>query len=177
MYRKLALKYHPDKNPDNVEEAQETFQKIAAAYKVLSDPYKLQYYNETGSIEDIDMSAETYMSAFVEMVDEMVGGVPIKKFFSEEMGLDQVGSRATCLHRRLRRVAHSECALVLQMDPSDFEHMPPFPFPAELFPKGTFPNGMKTTREILTGLPPSVLELIETGKSGNARAPCSTWPC
>ena len=91
MYRKLALKYHPDKNPDNVEEAQETFQKIAAAYKVLSDPYKLQYYNETGSIEDIDMSAETYMSAFVEMVDEMVGGVPIKKFFSEEMGLDQVG--------------------------------------------------------------------------------------
>jgi hypothetical protein len=61
---------------------------------VLSDPYKLQYYNETGSMEDIDMSAETYMSAFVEMVDEMVGGVPIKKFFSEEMGLDQVHSVA-----------------------------------------------------------------------------------
>ena len=58
-----------------------------------------------------------------------------------------------------------------QMDPSDFAHMPPFPFPAELFPKGTFPKGMKTTREILTGLPPSVLELIETGKSGKARAP------
>ena len=55
-----------------------------------------------------------------------------------------------------------------QMDPSDFEHMPPFPFPAELFPTGTFPKGMKTTREILTGLPPSVLELIETGKSGTA---------
>lgn len=96
MYRKLALKYHPDKNPDNVEEAQQTFQQIASAYKVLSDPYKLQYYNETGSIEDIDMSAETYMSAFVEMVDEMVGGVPIKKFFSEEMGLDQVRPTPAC---------------------------------------------------------------------------------
>jgi hypothetical protein len=94
VYRKLALKYHPDKNPDNVEEAQDTFQKIASAYKVLSDPFKLQYYNETGSIEDIDMSADTYMSAFVEMVDEMVGGVPIKKFFSEEMGLDQVSAAA-----------------------------------------------------------------------------------
>lgn len=34
-YRKLALKWHPDKHPNNVEEAQEKFQKITKAYEVL----------------------------------------------------------------------------------------------------------------------------------------------
>jgi curved DNA-binding protein CbpA len=36
-FRKLSIQWHPDKNPDNKEEAQEKFKEIAAAYTVLSD--------------------------------------------------------------------------------------------------------------------------------------------
>ena len=36
-YRKLALKWHPDKNPDNKEQAEEKFKLISEAYDVLSD--------------------------------------------------------------------------------------------------------------------------------------------
>ncbi|XP_073477079.1 dnaJ homolog subfamily C member 21 [Aquarana catesbeiana] len=44
-YRKLALKWHPDKNLDNSEEAAEQFKLIQAAYDVLSDPQERAWYD------------------------------------------------------------------------------------------------------------------------------------
>ncbi|KAL5263612.1 hypothetical protein ACHWQZ_G008844 [Mnemiopsis leidyi] len=47
-YRKLALKWHPDKNPDNPDLANEKFKLISEAYDVLSDPKKKEVYDRYG---------------------------------------------------------------------------------------------------------------------------------
>lgn len=45
VYRRLALRWHPDKNLDNAEEAAEQFKLIQAAYDVLSDPQERAWYD------------------------------------------------------------------------------------------------------------------------------------
>ena len=46
-YRKQAIKYHPDKNPDD-KSAEEKFKEAAEAYEVLSDANKRQRYDQYG---------------------------------------------------------------------------------------------------------------------------------
>jgi curved DNA-binding protein len=50
-YRKLAVKWHPDKNPTNKAASEEKFKKISEAYAVLSDTEKRQQYDNFGSAD------------------------------------------------------------------------------------------------------------------------------
>ncbi|CAH8326880.1 unnamed protein product [Eruca vesicaria subsp. sativa] len=45
-YRRLAMKYHPDKNPTSKKEAEAKFKQISEAYDVLSDPHRRQIYDQ-----------------------------------------------------------------------------------------------------------------------------------
>ena len=61
-YRKLAIKYHPDKNHSS--EATQKFQDIAVAYEILSDPEKRKRYDLTGSIEEDMIEFDPFSSMF-----------------------------------------------------------------------------------------------------------------
>src|SRR5204863_7466074 len=46
-YRKMAVKYHPDKNPGD-KQAEENFKEIGEAYEALADPQKRAAYDQYG---------------------------------------------------------------------------------------------------------------------------------
>ncbi len=76
-YRKVALKYHPDRNPgDNA--AEENFKEAAEAYRVLSDPGKRQIYDQFGhrGLEGMSGSSagfEDVFSSFGDVFEEFFG--------------------------------------------------------------------------------------------------------
>ncbi|CAN8241108.1 unnamed protein product [Cochlearia groenlandica] len=67
-YRRLAMKWHPDKNPDNKKkEAESKFKQISEAYDILSDPNKRQIYDKYGEdglkSSDLPSQNRTYSSS------------------------------------------------------------------------------------------------------------------
>jgi len=76
-YRRLALRWHPDKNPDDPS-ATEQFQKVSTAYEVLSDEQRREMYDSTGCIDaeefeeqNFDHAADLFSYIFRNMDEDL----------------------------------------------------------------------------------------------------------
>jgi molecular chaperone DnaJ len=77
-YKKLALKYHPDRNLNNQAEAEEKFKEIQAAYECLSDPAKKQSYDTYGSENPYGQGGRhQHAGGFEDVFSQMFGGADI----------------------------------------------------------------------------------------------------
>jgi molecular chaperone DnaJ len=102
-YRKLALKFHPDRNPDN-KEAEEKFKEAAEAYEVLSDAQKRSTYDRFGhdGLREsfggggFQWSDFTHFSDFEDILGGLFGGSIFDNLF---------GTRTTRQRRTSRRAS------------------------------------------------------------------------
>jgi DnaJ homolog subfamily A member 2 len=81
-YRKLALKYHPDRNPNNREECEAKFKEISEAHSVLSDKSKRQNYDVFG--KDGANNASNFSSPFENIFNNMNGFADFGNIFNPQ---------------------------------------------------------------------------------------------
>jgi len=90
-YRRMAIKYHPDKNPDN-KEAEAKFKECAEAYEVLSDAEKRKQYDQYGHEGLRGTGMHDFSRMNVEDIFSMFG---FEDFFGSVFGGGGGGRRGT----------------------------------------------------------------------------------
>lgn len=96
-YRKMAVKWHPDKNPDNQKEAEKKFKEISEAYEVLKDRNKRNIYDKLGK-DGLNNANSGFSHGFSNM--------PPNDIFKNFFGTEDVFSvnMDNNVHRRFTRV-------------------------------------------------------------------------
>ncbi|KAJ3473846.1 hypothetical protein NLG97_g10104 [Lecanicillium saksenae] len=91
-YRKAALKHHPDKVADSERAAaHETFQSVAFAYAVLSDPARRKRYDTTGSTAEsiVDSDGFNWSDFYREQFKDAISTDAIEKFAAKYKGSEE----------------------------------------------------------------------------------------
>lgn len=85
-YRRLAVQYHPDRNPGD-KQAEERFKEATEAYEVLADERKRQAYDQYGfaGLDGLGLGAHDFSSVFREFED-IFGGFDFAGFFDSFLG-------------------------------------------------------------------------------------------
>jgi len=99
-YRKLAMQYHPDRNPGKEKWANDKFKEINEAYAILGDPEKRRQYDQFGTIGDIGdiFSSPFTRGTFEDMIKDF-GGAGLKFDFLDNIFSDFLGGRGFSFRR------------------------------------------------------------------------------
>jgi len=93
-YRKLAMQYHPDRNPGKEEWANQKFKEINEAYGVLGDPQKKKRYDQFGTVGDIgDVFGSSFTRGTFEDLMKDFGGAGLRFDFLDDVFGDLLRDR------------------------------------------------------------------------------------
>ena len=95
-YRKLAMQYHPDRNPGKEKWANEKFKEINEAYAVLGNPQKRRQYDQFGTVGNIGdiFGSRSTATTFEEMMRDL-GGAGLRFDFLDDVFGDFLKGRGS----------------------------------------------------------------------------------